>query len=319
MGRRKKGNPVDGWVLLDKPVEMTSTQAVSAVRRIFDARKAGHAGTLDPLATGLLPIALGEATKTVPFAQDGKKIYRFTIRWGVSTDTLDAEGEETGSSEVRPAREAIEAVLPRFVGEIDQIPPAFSAIRVDGARAYDLARAGEIVELEARRVRIDALRLLDTPSADLAVLEMQCGKGTYVRSLVRDIAAALGAEGHVAALRRVAVGPFDIANAITLADLDALRADGREGEALAPAHAAASELPVLDVTPDQVAYLRQGRAIVVPPRRVEALRALRCERMIGDRDCTRSVLAMDGNEPVAIGDLQAGKLSPWRVFLSSEA
>lgn len=319
MGRRKKGNPVDGWVLLDKPAEMTSTQAVSAVRRIFDARKAGHAGTLDPLATGLLPIALGEATKTVPFAQDGMKIYRFTIRWGVSTDTLDAEGDETASSDVRPERDAIEAVLPGFIGEIDQMPPAFSAIRVDGARAYDLARAGETVELEARRVRIDSVSLLDTPSTDLAVLEMQCGKGTYVRSLVRDIAAALGAEGHVAALRRVAVGPFAIADAITLAELDALKVEGRQDEALEPVHAAACDLPVLDVTPDQVAYLRQGRAIVVTPRRVEALRALRCERVIGDRDCSRSVLAMDGDEPVAIGDLQAGKLSPWRVFVPSAA
>jgi len=319
MARRKKGNPVDGWVLLDKPPEMTSTQAVSAVRRIFDARKAGHAGTLDPLATGLLPIALGEATKTVPFAQDGMKTYRFTIRWGVSTDTLDAEGEETATSDVRPPGEAIEGVLARFIGEIDQIPPAYSAIRIDGARAYDLARAGETVEMEARTVRIDALRLLDTPSADLAVLEMQCGKGTYVRSLVRDIAAALGAEGHVAALRRVAVGPFDIADAITLADLDTLAGEGRAGEALEPLHAAASDLPLLDVTPDQVAYLRQGRAIVVTPRKVEALRALRCERAIGDRDCSRSVLAMDGDEPVAIGDLQAGKLSPWRVFVPAES
>lgn len=318
MGRRKKGNPVDGWVLLDKPAEMTSTQAVSAVRRIFDARKAGHAGTLDPLATGLLPIALGEATKTVPFAQDGMKTYLFTIRWGVSTDTLDAEGEETGSSDVRPAREAIEAVLPGFVGHIEQIPPAFSAIRVDGARAYDLARAGETVELDARRVHIARLALLDAPSADLAVLEMHCGKGTYVRSLVRDIASALGAEGHVAALRRNEVGPFAIADAITLADLDALKSEGRQDEALEPLHAAASDLPVLDVTPDQVAYLRQGRAIVVTPRRVEALRALRCERVIGDRDCSRSVLAMDGDEPVAIGDLQAGKLSPWRVFVPAE-
>lgn len=315
MARRKKGNPVDGWVLLDKPAEMTSTQAVSAVRRIFDARKAGHAGTLDPLATGLLPIALGEATKTVPFAQDGMKTYRFTIRWGVSTDTLDAEGEETGSSDVRPPREAVEAVLPRFVGGIDQIPPAFSAIRIDGERAYDLARAGETVELAPRRVRIDRLSLLDMPSADLTVLEMVCGKGTYVRSLVRDIAAALGAEGHVAALRRTGVGPFSISDAITLADLDASKAEGREGGALLPLHAAAGDLPVLDVTPDQVAHLRQGRAIVVPPRRADALRALRQERWIGDRDCSRAVLAMDGDEPVAIGDLQAGKLSPWRVFV----
>lgn len=317
MARRKKGDPVDGWVLLDKPAEMTSTQAVSAVRRIFNARKAGHAGTLDPLATGLLPIALGEATKTVPFAQDGTKTYRFTIRWGVSTDTLDAEGEETATSDVRPSPGDIEAALPAFVGDVDQIPPAFSAIRVDGERAYDLARAGETVELEARKVRIDALTLVSTPSADLSVLEMVCGKGTYVRSLARDLAARLGAEGHVAALRRIGVGPFAIEDAITLADLDALKDEGRQGEALRPLHAAASDLPVLDVTPDQAAFLRQGRAIVVPPRRADALRALRQERWIGDRDCSRSVLALDGEEPVAIGDLQAGKLSPWRVFVSA--
>jgi tRNA pseudouridine55 synthase len=317
MARRKKGDPVDGWVLLDKPVEMTSTQAVSAVRRIFNARKAGHAGTLDPLATGLLPIALGEATKTVPFAQDGTKTYRFTIRWGVSTDTLDAEGEETATSDVRPAPADIEAALPAFVGDVDQIPPAFSAIRVDGERAYDLARAGEDVQLAARRVRIDALKLVSTPSADLTVLEMVCGKGTYVRSLVRDLAAALGAEGHVAALRRTGVGPFTIEDAIPLPDLDALKAEDRQMEALGPVHAAVSDLPVLDVTPEQAGFLRQGRAIVVAPRRADALRALRCERMIGGRDCSRSVLVLEGDGPVAIGDLQAGKLSPWRVFVTA--
>ena len=317
MARRKKGDPVDGWVLLDKPVEMTSTQAVSAVRRIFNARKAGHAGTLDPLATGLLPIALGEATKTVPFAQDGTKTYRFTIRWGISTDTLDGEGEETAVSDVRPVPADIEAALPAFVGDVEQVPPAFSAIRVDGERAYDLARAGEAVELSARTVRIDALNLISTPSADLTVLEMVCGKGTYVRSLVRDLAAALGAEGHVAALRRTGVGPFTIEDAITLADLDALKAEGRQMEALDPVHAAVSDLPVLDVTAEQAAHLRQGRAIVVPPRRVDALRALRQERWVGDRDCSHSVLALEGDEPVAIGDMQAGKLSPWRVFVSA--
>ena len=212
---------------------------------------------------------------------------------------------------------ALAAILPSFTGTITQIPPIYSAIRISGERAYDLARAGEAVELSARTVRIDALNLISTPSADLTVLEMVCGKGTYVRSLVRDLAAALGAEGHVAALRRTGVGPFTIEDAITLADLDALKAEGRQMEALDPVHAAVSDLPVLDVTAEQAAHLRQGRAIVVPPRRVDALRALRQERWVGDRDCSHSVLALEGDEPVAIGDMQAGKLSPWRVFVSA--
>ena len=187
MGRRKKGRAIHGWLVLDKPVGMTSTQAVGAVRRLFDARKAGHAGTLDPLATGVLPIALGEATKTVPYAVDGTKHYRFTVRWGAGTDTDDAEGRITATSELRPAREAIEALLPRFTGAILQTPPAFSAIKVDGNRAYDLARAGEVVELEARLVQIDSLVLLDMPDADTAIFEARCGKGTYVRALARDM------------------------------------------------------------------------------------------------------------------------------------
>ena len=207
MGRRKKGRAVHGWINLDKPLDMTSTQAVSAVRRIFDAKKAGHAGTLDPLASGVLPIALGEATKTVPFAQEAGKIYRFTIRWGEETTTLDAEGEVVRESDVRPAREAIEAALDGFTGEIEQVPPAYSAIKVEGERAYDLARAGERVELKARTVTIDSLKLLDCPEPDLAVLEMGCGKGAYVRALARDLAHQLGTVAHVAALRRVRVGP----------------------------------------------------------------------------------------------------------------
>ena len=197
MARRRKGKDIHGWVALDKPADMTSTQAVSAVRRVYDAKKAGHAGTLDPLATGLLPIALGEATKTVPFAMESPKAYRFTIQWGVSTETLDAEGAVTARSDVRPERAAIEAALPGFTGEIQQIPPAYSAIKVAGERAYDLAREGEEVVLEARPVRIDALTLLDAPSPELAVLEMHCGKGAYVRAIARDLAAALGAEGHL--------------------------------------------------------------------------------------------------------------------------
>src|SRR3954469_11139562 len=191
MGRRKKGNPVHGWVILDKPAGMTSTQAVAAVRRIFNAHKAGHAGTLDPLATGILAIALGEATKTVPYVQDAEKEYRFTATWGEARDSDDSEGKVTGTSPVRPTREAIEAILPRFTGTLTQVPPAYSAIKVDGERAYDLARDGEEVVLEARQVEVFEARLLGV-TEDTAEFEILCGKGTYVRSWVRDIALALG-------------------------------------------------------------------------------------------------------------------------------
>src|SRR5215831_4081748 len=191
MARRRKGLPIHGWLVLDKPPGMTSTQAVSRVRHLYYARKAGHAGTLDPLATGVLPIAFGEATKTVPYAVEGAKHYRFTVRWGAATNTDDAEGEITSRSDLRPSRAAIEAVLARFTGEVLQVPPAFSAIKVDGNRAYDLARSGEAVELKARRVSIDRLSLLDMPGPDTCVFEARCGKGTYVRALARDLGAAL--------------------------------------------------------------------------------------------------------------------------------
>ncbi len=206
MGKKKKGNPVNGWVILDKPQGITSTQAVATVRRIFDAQKAGHAGTLDPMATGVLAIALGEATKTVPFVQDAHKVYRFTAAWGEARDTDDAEGQVTATSDVRPTRDAILALLPRFTGPLTQVPPAYSAIKVDGARAYDLAREGEVVELAARTVQVDQARLLAMPDPDHAEFEILCGKGTYVRSWVRDIALALGTLGHVSALRRVSIG-----------------------------------------------------------------------------------------------------------------
>ena len=186
MARRKKGNPVHGWLILDKPLGATSTQALGAVKRIYEAQKAGHAGTLDPLATGILPIAFGEATKTVSFAVDGEKAYRFTVRWGQETNTDDAEGDVVNRSDKRPARADIEAILPEFTGEISQRPPAFSAIKVEGNRAYDLAREGEILELEPRLVVIEELRLVDTPDSNTAVFEAECGKGTYVRALARD-------------------------------------------------------------------------------------------------------------------------------------
>src|SRR6478672_7649253 len=206
--RRREKRDVHGWIVLDKPVGMTSTHAVSVIKRLFSARRAGHAGTLDPLATGALPIALGEATKTVPFVMDGRKLYQFTVRWGEERDTDDAEGRVIETSDQRPSSDAIKALLPSFTGSIQQVPPRYSAIKIEGERAYDLARDGETVELAARTVEIGSLRLVDVPDADHAVLEAECGKGTYVRSLARDLGRALGCFGHVSALRRAAVSPF---------------------------------------------------------------------------------------------------------------
>ena len=314
MGRRKKGLPIHGWLNLDKPLDMTSTQAVGKVRWLFKAQKAGHAGTLDPLASGILPIALGEATKTVPFAQEGAKIYRVTIRWGDATTTLDSEGEVTATSDVRPDREAIEAVLDQFVGDIEQVPPAFSAIKVDGERAYDLARAGETVELDARTIRIDHLTLLDVPEPDLAVLEMGCGKGAYVRAVARDLAHLLGTQGHVAALRRTRVGAFTTESAITLDALEDLVHKDAALEALLPVETALDDIPELAVTEDDAFQLRQGRPIVLPPRQASELRELRSDRWIAGKDYSRAALAMHKNRAVAIGDARAGKLSPVRVF-----
>ncbi len=314
MGRRKKGDPIHGWLVLDKPLEMTSTQAVGKCRWLYNAKKAGHAGTLDPLASGILPIAFGEATKTVPFAQEAGKTYRFTIRWGESTTTQDAEGDVVATSDVRPAREAIEAALPQFIGDIQQVPPKFSAIKVDGERAYDLARAGEEVELSARPVRIDDLTILDMPSTDLCVLEMRCGKGAYVRSIARDLAHALGTEGHVAALRRTQVGPFTTEDAITLAALEDLVHKARALEALLPVETALDDIPALAVTDGEAFQLRQGRPVVLPPRQASKLRDLRQPRVIGDKDYSKAVLAMGDDRAVAIGEARAGKLSPLRVF-----
>ena len=229
MALRRKGSPVSGWLILDKPQGMTSTQAVTKVRRLFDAAKAGHAGTLDPLATGVLPIALGEATKTVPFAVEGLKTYRFTIRFGAETDTDDAEGAVTAESEARPSSEAIAAMLSRFTGEISQVPPRFSALKVDGARAYDLARDKEEFELAPRMVSIERLLLVSRSDPDHCVLETECGKGTYVRALARDLGRALGTCAHVEALRRTRVGAFGEEDAVTLADLEALKEIGTRG------------------------------------------------------------------------------------------
>ncbi len=314
MARRRKGEDIHGWLVLDKPADMTSNQALGRVKRLLRPKKAGHAGTLDPLATGVLPIALGEATKTVPFAMEGAKRYRFTIRWGVSTDTLDAEGVATAESDVRPTEDAIVAALPQFLGEIRQTPPAYSAIKVDGERAYDLARAGETVELEARIVRIDALDLLATPQPDLAVLDMACGKGAYVRSLAYDLAQALGAEGHVAALRRIQVGAFDAADAIELETLEEMVHRGAMAEALRPIETALDDIPAVAVTGEEASRLKQGRAIVLLPHLAEDLRARRRPRTVNGEDASRLALAMQDTVAVALGDVRAGRFQPTRVF-----
>ena len=219
---KREKRDVHGWVILDKPIGMTSTHAVAVIKRLFTAKRAGHAGTLDPLASGCLPLALGEATKTVPFVMDGRKRYRFTVRWGEERDTDDAEGKAIGASDARPTAEAINATLPAFTGTIAQVPPKFSAIKIEGERAYDLARDGQDVVLEARPVDIHGLRLVETPDADTSVFEAECGKGTYVRALARDIGRVLGCLGHVSALRRTQVGPFGENDMISLEQLEAL-------------------------------------------------------------------------------------------------
>jgi tRNA pseudouridine55 synthase len=302
MSRRRKGNAVHGWLVLDKPAGMTSTQAVGAVRRLFNARKAGHAGTLDPLATGILPIALGEATKTVPYAVDGVKCYRFTVRWGAASSTDDAEGEITATNEARPRREEIEAALVRFTGEIMQVPPAFSAIKVDGHRAYDLAREGETVELAARPVQIDALELVDMPDQDTAVFEATCGKGTYVRALARDMGRALGCLGHLIGLRRTRVGGFDEDAAVTLQAVEAAAREGPEAVQglLLPVEAALQDLAVLDVGRNDAARLARGQPV-----------------LIRGRDAIVSsgpTYATCKGHLIAVGHIERGELHPTRVF-----
>ena len=264
MARRKKGNKVDGWVALDKPVGLTSTQAVGKVRRLFDAQKAGHAGTLDPLASGMLPIALGEATKTVPFAMDRDKVYRFTIHWGEARATDDLEGDVIATSDVRPAQAAIAEALKAYVGDIEQVPPQYSAIKIDGERAYDLARAGEEVELKARPVTIYEARLVVCPDADHAEIEIECSKGTYVRSLARDLAEDLGTKGYVSALRRTDVGPFGAHNAISLEKLEELSHSAAHFEHLLVVETVLDDIPALAITAEQAQRVRQGRSILAP-------------------------------------------------------
>jgi tRNA pseudouridine55 synthase len=312
MARRKKGNPVHGWLILDKPYEMTSTQAVGAIKRLFDAQKAGHAGTLDPLATGILPIALGEATKTVSFAVDGEKEYRFKVRWGAETTTDDAEGPVSTSSDKRPTLADIEALLPQFTGEIQQVPPQFSAIKVDGNRAYDLARDGEIVPLEARTVVIDRLIVTDMPDDDTTVFEARCGKGTYVRAIARDLGRLLGCYGHVVALRRTRVGPFSEDDAVTLeeirAALDAANQDPapetsqvqEHGGLLLPVEAALGEITEINVSASDAATLARGQSILIRGRDAPIHGG--------------AAYAICKGRIIAIGEIAQGALQPTRVF-----
>ena len=303
MARQRKGLPVNGWLIFDKPRGMTSTQAVSRVKRLYQAAKAGHAGTLDPLATGVLPIALGEATKTVPFVVEGSKQYRFTVRFGAETDTDDAEGKVVASSEKRPTRAEIEAELPSFTGEIEQVPPRYSALKVDGARAYELARDDEDFELAARRVSVESLTLADHPDPDHCVLEAYCGKGTYVRALTRDLGRALGTLGHVEELRRTRVGPFSEERALSLAALEALAESGGSEAlltALLPVETALCDIPALAVAGPDADRLRRGQAVLLRGRDAPILEG--------------TVYAVSRGMLVAIGEVSRGELKPKRIF-----
>ena len=311
MGRRKKGNPVHGWVNLDKPLGLSSTQAMAKVRKALKAQKGGHAGTLDPLASGILPIALGEATKTIPYIQDEHKTYEFTVTWGEQRSTDDAEGEVLERSDVRPTPDAIQAALPDFIGDIEQVPPKYSAIKIDGERAYAKARDGEDFEIKPRTVYIESLELIDAQDHE-AKLVMTCGKGTYVRSIARDLALKLGTFGYVSALRRTAVGPFTEENAVTLenflAKAEELSDSPSDFEHLLPLETALDDIPVLAIKEDETARLRNGNEIA----------------LISKPDFERLAMAgiEDGDEALAIykGIVIAlverigPKIKPFRVF-----
>ncbi len=309
MGRRskKKGRAISGWLILDKPVDFGSTEAVSKIKWLFKAQKAGHAGTLDPLASGMLPIALGDATKTVPYVMDGSKIYRFTVAWGEERETDDREGNVVRSSDDRPERSEIEALLPRYKGVIEQTPPQYSAIKIDGNRAYDLAREGEVVEMPSREVEIFRLDLVSVPTPDTAVFEVECGKGTYVRSLARDFGRDLGCFGHVADLRRTYVAPFDEEDLVPLEELVALEKVEDDAERLAALDdylvdtgEALSMLPQVAVSDGQAQRLLSGNPILLRGRDAP---------LPAD-----AAYATSHGRLVAIGEIAEGEFRPRRVF-----
>ncbi len=299
MGRSRKGRDVSGWLLIDKPAGVTSTTVVNKVRWAFEAKKAGHAGTLDPDATGMLPVALGEATKTIAYLGDALKGYDFTARWGAATTTDDAEGSIIATSDLRPSEDQIRAALPQFTGDIRQVPPQFSAVKVDGERAYDIARAGETMDLEARDLHVDALDLLAMPDADHADLHFVCGSGGYVRSIARDLGQVLGCHGHVLRLRRTWVGPFDIEDAVTLDRIEALARTSDIDTLLHPVAMALADLPELRATEAGAARLKNGNPGQVMPGTAE----------YGDM-----AWASFEGKPVAVGRLRGAELHPERVF-----
>ncbi len=306
MARKLRGRPVNGWIIVDKPVGLTSTQVVGRVRRALDARKLGHGGTLDPLASGLLPIAMGEATKTVSYVMDGRKSDRFTLRWGQATTTDDAEGEIVEESARRPLEPEIREILPGFIGQVEQVPPIFSAIKVAGRRAYDLARAEADFTLQPRQVRIDRLDLVSLDGPDLATFEADCGKGTYMRALARDIGCALDSPAHVVALRRTAVGPFAESDAISLESLESLGHSAAASGHLLPVEAALDDIPALDLTETEANCLRSGQA-------VSLLARAHRERV---RDLTNGAMicAKSAGKAVALARFEDGGVRPVRVL-----
>jgi len=298
MGRRK-GRDISGWLVIDKPAGMTSNAVVNKVRWAFDAKKAGHAGTLDPEATGLLAIALGEATKTVPYVTEALKSYVFTVRLGQATNTDDAEGEVIATSALRPQDTEITQALSAFVGDIEQVPPQFSAVKIDGARAYAKARAGDAVEIKARPLWVEELLLLDRPDADHAVLQLTCGKGGYVRSIARDLGHALGCFGHVTALRRLWSGPFDLDGAVSLAEIEAKAKSPDLDALLSPLEDGLADVPELPTTPEGAARLRNGNPGLV---------------MASGAEYGMTAWASLSGQAVAVGTYRGGQLHPTRVF-----
>lgn len=300
---RRERLKVDGWIVLDKPTGVTSTHALSIVKRLFKADKAGHAGTLDPLASGILPLAFGEATKTVPYVMDGEKAYRFTVTWGVETNTDDSDGEMIDSSANRPTAAQIEAILPTFIGVIMQTPPQFSALKIDGERAYDLARDGEVVKLQPRQVEITSLRLV-AHDEDTATFEAECGKGTYVRALARDFGRMLGCCGHISALRRTRVGPFSEAEAMSIPDLQTAGEEGPHAPdlkaCLQPVERALTALPAVAVGNHEAQRLKNGQSVI--------LRGRDAPIVLGQAYVTHQ------GKLIALVDGENGELQPRRAF-----
>ena len=298
MARKRKGRDISGWLVVDKPAGITSTSVVNKVRWALDAKKAGHAGTLDPDATGVLAVALGEATKTVPYITDALKAYVFTIRFGAATNTDDAEGRVIASSDIRPEDAQITAALPAFVGDIEQVPPKFSAVKIDGERAYKLAREGEDVTLAARPLYVDSLTLLDRPDADDATLELVCGKGGYVRSIARDLGDMLGCFGHVQTLRRVWSGPFDVEDAVPFATIEDLAKDPALDAHLMPVSVGLADLTELRATDIGAARLHNGNP----------------GQVLGTAEYGEEVWVSHNAQPLAVGIYRGGEVHPARVF-----